>query len=62
MCHRVLPERRWRKSSYSNGGTGECVEVAVAALNVAVRDSKAPAAGVEVGHASWRAFLAVVTA
>ncbi|RKT52223.1 DUF397 domain-containing protein [Saccharothrix australiensis] len=31
----------WRKSSYS-GGQGQCVEIAVDATRVAVRDSKNP--------------------
>lgn len=30
----------WRKSSYSGGNGGTCVEVATAGLAVAVRDSK----------------------
>ncbi|HEU5029280.1 MAG TPA: DUF397 domain-containing protein [Spirillospora sp.] len=33
---------RWRKSSYSGGNGGECVEVADFAGVVAVRDSKDP--------------------
>ncbi|MBD2893105.1 hypothetical protein amrb99_20260 [Actinomadura sp. RB99] len=33
---------RWRKSSYSGGNGGECVEVADLAGVVAVRDSKDP--------------------
>lgn len=36
------PTTRWRKSSYSNGMGGECVEVATSAEDVAVRDSKLP--------------------
>ncbi|MFI0405084.1 DUF397 domain-containing protein [Actinomadura sp. 3N508] len=39
-----LANAKWRKSSYS-GGTGDCVEVADLAESIAVRDSKAPAAG-----------------
>lgn len=47
----------WRKSSYS-GGSGGCVEVASAALGVAVRDSK-QAAGPTLGfpRTPWRVFL-----
>jgi hypothetical protein len=50
----------WRKSSYSNGGTGECVEVAYAVEAVAVRDSK-NAAGpmITVTPEAWRAFVAI---
>ncbi|MET9252364.1 DUF397 domain-containing protein [Streptomyces sp. NPDC003717] len=35
--------RKWRKSSYSDGGDGnDCVEIATAPTHTAVRDSKAP--------------------
>ncbi len=51
---------RWRKSSYSGQGGGNCVEVASHGGMVLVRDSK------DRGHgpvhrytaAGWRAFLA----
>ncbi|MFE3599332.1 DUF397 domain-containing protein [Streptomyces sp. NPDC059142] len=34
---------QWRKSSYSNGAGGECIEVAAAgAAGVGIRDSKMP--------------------
>jgi hypothetical protein len=33
---------QWRKSSYSGGSGGECVEVAAVAGRVLVRDSKSP--------------------
>ena len=33
----------WRKSSYSGGSTGNCVEVAEANGGIAIRDSKNPA-------------------
>lgn len=49
----------WRKSTYSNGQGGECVEVArnIPAL-VAVRDSKAASAGALVFASSvWHSFL-----
>ncbi|GAA4235992.1 DUF397 domain-containing protein [Actinomadura meridiana] len=49
---------RWRKSSYS-GGTGECVELAKYAMNVGVRDSKAPAAGhLSFSPQTWATFAA----
>ena len=32
----------WRKSSYSGGASGNCVEVATGDRTVAVRDSKDP--------------------
>lgn len=50
----------WRKSSYSDGGASNCVEVADGYTNlVPVRDSKAPQGPVLVfGVTSWTAFLA----
>ncbi|MER6813757.1 DUF397 domain-containing protein [Spirillospora sp. NPDC000708] len=38
-------QARWRKSSYSGGDEGECVEVADLNGHVGVRDSKNPDAG-----------------
>jgi hypothetical protein len=35
-----MSDLSWRKSSYSDPGGGECVEVAVAVPVVCVRDSK----------------------
>lgn len=52
----------WRKSSYSNGSGGACIEVArnLAGL-VPVRDSKDPAGPVLVFPAeSWAAFVSAV--
>ncbi|WP_052848783.1 DUF397 domain-containing protein [Streptomyces avicenniae] len=52
---------RWRKSSYSNGGADNCVEVADGfALVVPVRDSKAPDHVLTMPTASWRAFVGLV--
>ncbi|MCC3650270.1 MULTISPECIES: DUF397 domain-containing protein [Streptomyces] len=49
----------WRKSSYSGGDGGECVEVAVEpATTVHVRDSKnAQGARLSFGSAPWAAFV-----
>lgn len=49
----------WRKSSYSNGTGGQCVEVArVPSGPVAVRDSKHPVQGALVFASSvWCTFL-----
>ncbi|MFI1768495.1 DUF397 domain-containing protein [Streptomyces sp. NPDC020800] len=49
----------WRKSSYSDGGDNNCVEVADGHPGIApVRDSKLPEGGVLVFAASsWSAFL-----
>ncbi|WP_031479169.1 DUF397 domain-containing protein [Streptomyces bicolor] len=48
----------WRKSSYSEGGANDCVEVADGYPGIVpVRDSKAPEGGVLVfGASSWSAF------
>ncbi|TDD90445.1 DUF397 domain-containing protein [Actinomadura darangshiensis] len=35
----------WRKSTYSGGNEGECVEIADINGHIAIRDSKTPAAG-----------------
>jgi hypothetical protein len=37
-----MSELVWRKSSYSGGGGGECVEVAFPVGRIAFRDSKNP--------------------
>ncbi|MET8217093.1 DUF397 domain-containing protein [Streptomyces hirsutus] len=52
----------WRKSSYSNGEGGACVEVATGCLGmVPIRDSKIPAGPVVlVSNDGWSAFLNVV--
>jgi hypothetical protein len=36
----TVPESSWFKSSYSSGGGGECVEVAIAPGAIHIRDSK----------------------
>ena len=55
----VVPESAWFKSSYSSGGGGECVEVALTPAVVHVRDSKVGAEGPRFGVAAeaWDAFL-----
>ena len=49
----------WRKSSYSEGGDNDCVEVADGHPGVVpVRDSKTPTARpLILSAASWSAFL-----
>ncbi|WP_075023468.1 DUF397 domain-containing protein [Actinomadura madurae] len=42
MSRPDLGRLRWRKSSYSNGMGGECVEVAATPEGLLVRDSKDP--------------------
>ncbi|MEU5772393.1 DUF397 domain-containing protein [Streptomyces venezuelae] len=52
---------RWFKSSYSGGSGTECVEIAVVAPVVLVRDTKRPADGrVSVGTTAWAAFVSSV--
>ncbi|MGW2893169.1 DUF397 domain-containing protein [Streptomyces sp. NPDC001212] len=53
-------ELRWFTSSYSSGAGGECVEVALEATAVHVRDSKRVAQCgpvLKVGPAAWSALL-----
>ncbi|MFJ8357840.1 DUF397 domain-containing protein [Streptomyces sp. NPDC093984] len=50
----------WRKSTYSSGEGGECVQVAVAGGAVHVRDSKQSGQGgpvLRVSSAAWAALL-----
>ncbi|MEU8827257.1 DUF397 domain-containing protein [Streptomyces sp. NPDC048636] len=52
-------ERDWFKSSYSGGGGGNCVEVAIRPDTVHIRDSKDTATGeLAVSHRAWAAFTA----
>jgi hypothetical protein len=57
-----LDRAQWRKSSYSGGSGGNCVEVAANLPGViAVRDSKDPAGPVlTLTPAQWRSFVAGV--
>jgi len=57
---RDLSTARWRKSSYSNGSGGDCVEVAHAVAGVVpVRDSKVPNGPMLLLPApAWSAFTA----
>jgi hypothetical protein len=58
-----LTSANWRKSSYSGGNGGQCVEVASNPAAVAVRDSKDRSGAVLVfTPAQWRAFTARVKA
>ncbi|MFD0146360.1 MULTISPECIES: DUF397 domain-containing protein [unclassified Streptomyces] len=54
----VLPD--WRKSSYSGGSSGDCLEVSDAArpAHVPVRDSKNPTGpALLLPAAAWTAFV-----
>jgi hypothetical protein len=47
----------WRKSTYSGANGGNCIEIAVAARTVAVRDSKDPDGPVlAFGPNDWQRF------
>lgn len=55
------PAPQWRKSSYSNGTGGECLEVADFTHNVGVRDSKLPDnARLDIPHPAWTEFITAV--
>ncbi|MFE9975793.1 DUF397 domain-containing protein [Streptomyces hirsutus] len=55
-------ELAWFTSSYSSGAGGECVEVAVDAAAVHVRDSKRVAQGGPVLKVSSRVWSALLNA
>ncbi|MFC9649401.1 DUF397 domain-containing protein [Streptomyces sp. NPDC056937] len=51
----------WRKSSYSGGSQGECLEVADGYADVPVRDSKNPhGPALFFPAAGWSVFVAAV--
>ena len=55
-----LAGARWRKSSRSGAGN-DCVELVVARIGAAVRDSKNPDAGhVSFETTGWDSFMGVV--
>jgi Domain of unknown function (DUF397) len=68
MCASDLSRATWRKSSYSNGMGGSCVEIAVltrtaAEPDIAVRDSKEPhGPALTFTARQWRAFTAAIKA
>lgn len=56
-----MSQLKWRKSSYSDSGGGDCVEVAAAPALVHVRDSKrADGPMLNLPSASWHRFLGSV--
>lgn len=57
-----LPADGWRKSTYSNGGTGNCVETQSTVDGLAaVGDSKARERGAFVfSPSSWTRFIAAL--
>jgi hypothetical protein len=51
----------WRKSSYSSGNGGDCVETASPVAGVLIRDSKDPEGPVlAFAPSQWREFTAEV--
>ncbi|MFD7071560.1 DUF397 domain-containing protein [Streptomyces sp. NPDC059913] len=51
----------WRKSSYSGGSQGDCLEVVDGHASVPVRDSKNPTGpALAFSTGSWSAFVAAV--
>ena len=53
----------WRKSSYSGGNGGACVEIAAVPRTVLVHDSKNPdGPRLAFGRVAWAAFAARVKA
>ncbi|MCA1192075.1 DUF397 domain-containing protein [Saccharopolyspora sp. 6V] len=59
--HDLAPDT-WRKSSYSNGSGGVCVEVAIVNAGTGIRDSKLGAASpvLTFGHDAFDDFLAAI--
>lgn len=56
--NRSLVRPQWRKSSYSNGTGGECVEVADLESAVGVRDStRLGGPHIAVRRSTWSDFL-----
>lgn len=57
---RLGPAPRWRKSSFSGGNNGQCVEVAFDGDAVLVRDTKQQGRGPVLAFTrrGWAAFLA----
>lgn len=55
-----LTAAEWRKSSRSGGGN-DCVELVVARIGAAMRDSKSPETGhLAFGDTGWKTFLSNV--
>ena len=52
----------WRRSSYCSGAATTCVEVAIGARMVTVRDSKATGSTLRFTVEEWRAFVRGVRA
>ncbi|MEU0770630.1 DUF397 domain-containing protein [Streptomyces albogriseolus] len=58
----LAPETAWRKSSYSDQGGGNCVEIAELTAQVGVRDSKlSDGPALVVGRDAFAALIAGIT-
>jgi hypothetical protein len=56
-----LDVTRWRKSSYSTGNGGNCVEIGQTRPGIAIRDSKDPEGPrLSFGPEVWETFAAKV--
>ncbi|THA26822.1 DUF397 domain-containing protein [Streptomyces sp. RKND-216] len=54
----TVPDAAWRRSSYSSGEGGECVEVAATAAALHVRDSKRVGGPMlSLSPEAWAAFV-----
>jgi hypothetical protein len=60
MCASDLSRATWRKSSYSNGMGGSCVEIAVLTRAAAEHDPHGPA--LTFTARQWRAFTTAIKA
>jgi hypothetical protein len=57
----VVPESAWQKSSFSGGNDGnECVELASAGSEIALRESDAPAERISAAPGVLAAFIRAV--
>jgi hypothetical protein len=55
-----LTKAKWRKSSYSGGNGGNCVQIATLANLVAVQDSKNPGPALVVDPRMFGAFVQAI--
>jgi uncharacterized protein DUF397 len=59
----MTSDNRWRKSSYSGGSGGDCIEVAGRSGRLLVRDTKDRAATtLRFSSGAWRRFIGQVKA
>jgi hypothetical protein len=57
----MTSDNHWRKSSYSGGSGGDCIEIADQAGRLLVRDTKdRVGAALRFSSAAWRRFIGQV--